>query len=905
MTNFYENNKGTPAATSTDAIKLIERGLGLNDDGSHNAIIEYTVVPTNEYIMRPTKNPDIKTYSTDYTKYGDPATFQNPGDMGAAWANFYGTDGTDGYYANWKSIAYPASGDPTTSNYPWLQLGYSYYYGNTTNPPTLLSQIKGMTEFIILARTSLNVYGIYATGSYIYTKNKDGSLSTASDAQFGNGFASFHITGACDSIWAGHRFQVGTKTSSSDPNQIIIDSGCVISGGQGLLVWSLNYDITNHGTFTGDTSNKIATTGTSNIAILFEGDTTAYGGITAPSGADNLTNASDGSIAGTATAIQIKTGAVNITNSGNITSSTDDTISILAGTNTVTNDATGQIGAISTGYGIYVQSGTASITNSNLIYGTDEAGVGVDGGTVTIVNSGTIQSSYPDTVASICLNGGTTTITNTGTIKGVEVKSGAVLNIGNNTLTLSDGVYTQNPGSTLKMTINSAADFGKIVSTANDALVFSTSSMYINIGGYIPNNTTFTNVISSTGVSVDAPDTITSSSPIFTFTGSEGTGDHVTLTAVRANSYNSFTSSSNAAAAGVVLNSIAASGNPQGDMLTVINNLDSMTSSGQINQALSTLTPNVDNSSPQVTQATQEQFVSTVLAHLDGFKNIINNLPEGFDVWASAFGSYIHQAEMSLSNGYNATIWGTAVGGDIQARDNFRVGLSSGFAQDFIRTKDSSCRTDIDSYQGTLYASYSKDAYFIDTALSFAYNSYDTRRQVALGALDRTATGDYNGQQYSGYIAGGYKFTGKNIELTPIASFLYSHLRLNSYAEDGAGALNLKVDAQDYNVAQTGLGIKAGYPFNIKAIYSKVTPELKFKWLYDWVGDAQQATSTFAGGGGSFSTQGFTPAQSSYDFGAKITVEREKNITISLCYDLEIKEDFYAHYGYADLRYRF
>ncbi|MDD5428491.1 MAG: autotransporter domain-containing protein [Candidatus Omnitrophica bacterium] len=905
MTKLYDDNKGTPAVTSTNAIKLIERGLGLNNDGTHNAIIEYTVAPTNEYLMRPTKNPDIKTYSKDYTTYGDPASFQNPGDMPNAWANFYGTDGTDGYYAHWKSQAYPASGDPTVNNYPWAQIGYSYFYGNTTNPPTLLSEIKGMTEFIILARTPLNVYGIYATGSYIFTKNKNGSFSTDSDAEFGNGFASFHLTGDCDSIWAGHRFQVGTKTSTSDPNQIIIDNGVTVSGGQGLLVWSLNYDITNHGTFTGNTANKIATTGTDNIAILFKGDTTAYGGIAAPTGSDTLTNASDGSITGTATAIRVEAGKVDITNDGIISSNTDDCISLLGGTNTITNNAAGQIGTTSTGYGVYVESGTASITNSNLIYGTDEAGIGVDGGTVTIVNSGTIQSSYPDTVAAIQLNGGTTTITNTGTIKGITIESDAVLDIGNGSLTLSDGIYTQKTGSTLRMTANSSTDFGNITSTACDAVVNTGSSVYVTVGGYIPNNTTFANVINSTGTTVAVPGTITTSSPVFSFAGSVGAGDHLSLTATRANSYASFATSSNASAAGAALNAIASAGNASGDMLTVLNDLDSLTSSAQINQALSTLTPNVDNSAPQVTQATQDQFVSTVLAHLDGLQNVIDNVTKGLDVWASGFGSYIHQDEMSTSNGYNATIWGTILGFDLPGVDGFRAGISGGFAQDFIRTKDSSSRTDIDSYQGTLYASYSKGPYYIDTAFSFAYNSYDTSRHVALGALDRIATGDYNGQQYSGYIAGGYKFTGKGVELTPIASFLYSHLRLNSYAESGAGALSLNVAGQDFDVAQTGLGMKVGYPVRVKAISSKVTPEFKFKWLYDWVGDAQQATSTFTGGGGSFSTQGFTPAQSSYDFGAKITLESDKNITLSLNYDLEIKEDFYGHYGYGNIRYRF
>jgi outer membrane autotransporter protein len=342
-----------------------------------------------------------------------------------------------------------------------------------------------------------------------------------------------------------------------------------------------------------------------------------------------------------------------------------------------------------------------------------------------------------------------------------------------------------------------------------------------------------------------------------------------------------------------------------GDMVTVLGALDSLTLGSQIDQSLNSLLPNTDNSATQTTQATLDQFLSTVFAHLDAIKNVTTSALKGQDVWTSGYGSYIHQDPMGTSNGYNATIWGTALGYDFPALDNLRVGLSGGFAQDFVRTKDSSARNNINSYQGTLYGSYAKDAYYVDTAFSFAYNTYDASRHVAVGTIDRTATGDYNGQQYSAYIGGGYKFTGKNIELTPLASFQYTHLRLNSYTESGAGAAGLNIDAQDYDVAQTGLGMKFGYPVTLKSGIGRLTPELKFKWLYDWVGDAQQATSTFTGGGGSFDTQGFKPAQSSYDFGAKLILETTSFITVSLSYDLELKENFYGHYGLAEVRYRF
>lgn len=1039
LTTFLTKN----SATSANVINLTERGLGLPLANTHSVIIEYTVeVADSNSLMRPTKNPDITSYNP--SKYGNSNTiypFVQPANMSdTAFSNF------EGFYANHLAGSYPSA-------YPWTQLGYTYFWGQTFSsyPPTIASQIKGMSEFVILPQTTVNIYGIYTIQSYIYTAN-NGSVFTpvTSGGQYGNGFASFDVTGPCDTIWAGSRFQANTRTSSSNPNQIIIETGKTVSGGQGILVWSLNYDVTNNGTISGPTAVKYNISGTDNIAILFEGDTsTTYGtpitsginrltnsgsissagtapiavevvngnsevnntgkiytegagvansysiylqngtntitnsnnsgakgyigqdataanysetGILIDSGSTTITNnsggtiygskyaikmaggtntinnyntvnspdtgiqvdggtttitnySSDGGIYGTATAaIAVNSnGTANITNSGQITASTGDAISILGGsnTNTIVNNTGGVITTtMGAGSGIVLQGAVNNITNYGSISSNGAYAMDVLSGTNTLVNSGTMDSLY-GVYPAIMLEGGTTTITNTGTIKGLTLKDNttAILNVGNNTLTISGPsgeTYSQGQGTTLRFAANSATDFGKVACTANAASVASASKVNVVTGGYIPNNTTFSNVIESTGAGVNVPGTISCSSPIFTFTGSNGTThDHLDLTATRANTYQGFTSNSNTAAAGSVLNTLAANNTATGDMVTVLGALDSLASSGQIDHALNSMLPNVDNSAPQVTQETLDQFLSTVFAHLDAINNVTNQALKGPDVWTSGYGSYIHQDAMGASNGYNASVWGTALGCDFCALDNLQLGFSGGFAQDFIRSKDSSDRNDVNNYQWALYGSYAKDAYYIDTAFSFAFNTYDESRHVTVGTLDRTATGDYNGEQYSAYIGGGYKFTAKNVELTPLASFQYAHLRLNSYTEVGAGALNLKVDSQDYDVAQTGLGMKLGYPMSLKNGIGKLTPELKFKWLYDWISDAQQATSTFTGGGGSFGTNGFTPAQSSYDFGAKLILETANFTTLSLNYNLEIKENFYGHYGLLEVRHRF
>jgi outer membrane autotransporter protein len=231
------------------------------------------------------------------------------------------------------------------------------------------------------------------------------------------------------------------------------------------------------------------------------------------------------------------------------------------------------------------------------------------------------------------------------------------------------------------------------------------------------------------------------------------------------------------------------------------------------------------------------------------------------------------------------------------------MGFGGGYAHNRIRGLDSSSRTDAESYQGHLYGNLSRGAYTLDAILSFGQNLYDASRPVRFGTIDRTAKGDYTGQQYSGYLEGGYTLKGSGLALTPLVSLQYQRLHLGGYTETGADALNLTVEGQDYNLFQSGLGAKLAYP--ILTASGRFIPEVHAKWLYDFIGDRQETTTQLAGGGTAFATGGLDPAQSSYNAGAKLTWMVKDNVTVSVSYDLGLKEGFAGHSGHLHVRYAF
>lgn len=791
-----------------NVVTLLERGLGMSATGTHDAIIEYAV--DTQYLMRPTRNPDISVYTP--SKYGQNLPFEKPAGMSDDTFNNF-----KAYYTNWLAQAYYGS-----SPFPFTQLGYTFFWGNGTSP----ADIEGMTEFILLGQTPVDIYGIYATGSYIYTRNDGTDFSTAATASYGNGFASFKIDGGCDTVWAGHRFQKNVRTAIATPNQIVIEPGGSITGGQGLLVWSLNYDVINNGTISGATADKIGIAGSSNIAVLFKGDTsTAYGTPITTAGAVNrLTNA--GTISSPGTAIKAEAG---------------DTV--------ITNNPGGTISGV-----IAIQTGSGNDT------------VTINGGRV----SGTIDLG-------------------TGT-DSMNIAGGAAarldLNLNRNTMNTASVINVET------VTIADNTNFG--VTLAGPAVRNNDRFLVVDAG-------TLTTTPGNLVVLGDA------STPMVSFSAAKD-GGKLYLVASRNNTY--YRDASGNPSLGAALDGLANSAT--GDLANVLGALDR---SGSAANALQ-LEPGADGDQGTVEAGfgTASRFLETTTSRIaqviagNGSHGAGTGISTGdealkWGVWAQGFGSYLKQDPRGTAMGYTAHIWGTSLGIDRLVSHHSLFGVSGGFARTHIRTSDSGTGTDASSYQGNLYASYFRDAWRVDGIVSCAYNRYDGSRHIVFGGVDRTATSNYGGYQYSGYIEGGYTITGGGWNITPLVSLRYSHLHLDAYTEEGAGSLNLSVDSRSYDMFQSGLGTSLSRPFLWQG--SRLIPEFHLKWFYDFIGDRQQATSTFTGGGASFSTGGYDPPRSSLNAGARLTLINRYGVTVSLNYDLELKKDFYSHAGYANIRFIF
>ena len=140
---------------------------------------------------------------------------------------------------------------------------------------------------------------------------------------------------------------------------------------------------------------------------------------------------------------------------------------------------------------------------------------------------------------------------------------------------------------------------------------------------------------------------------------------------------------------------------------------------------------------------------------------------------------------------------------------------------------------------------------------------------------------------------------------TPLASVQFTRLDIDGYTETGAGGINLAVDDDEINFLQTGLGGRITFPTRT-AGGTRVIPEIRALWLFDILGEEQSSVARFTGGGTAFTSNGPDPAQHGAQTGVGLRVsDPGSNVSLSVNYDAEYRQDFLGHSGQLTLRVGF
>ena len=363
------------------------------------------------------------------------------------------------------------------------------------------------------------------------------------------------------------------------------------------------------------------------------------------------------------------------------------------------------------------------------------------------------------------------------------------------------------------------------------------------------------------------------------------------------------------------MNAIQVAGTTAGsDMATVANTFDSYTAS-QLAAALPKLAPQTTLATTGAAMgatSTAMNLVSTRMAALRGDSTVLANNTEGVSAgnergkaaWIRAFNTNNKQSQLSGFSGYKSGTYGFAFGSDVELQGDKTVGLAFTYAQTKVEQKDAAIgnTSDVKSYGLTVYGSQQMGDAYVDGMLGYAMHQNDSRR---LAALDRVATASYNANQLSARVSSGYRFKVLDkVTFTPMASLELGRYDQAGYTESGANAINLRVNSLSQNRTKGGVGFRiTDEKTTAKGLVFR--PEVNAMLYKDFNDAGADVTSSFTGGGSSFTTAGQKLKTTSYNVGTGVTFLQGKTGQLGVMFNYEGREGFSGYSAQLQGRFAF
>jgi len=668
-------------------------------------------------------------------------------------------------------------------------------------------------------------------------------------------------------------------------NPVGVTSG-VDTTGPGTLTVGSNQDVNTGndagGAITTDAANtaNVVFTGTSNVTGFVGKTGTTFLNIAAGANASTVTFG--GPVYAT-TFSESGTGTVNF--NGGFTSNTGSTM-----------DFAGN-GFINVGPGQTVK---AAITNS----------AGANTGTLTLNGNSILDGAVgaASGLKQINVVGGNALITG-------QVKAGTY-NLGTNTLNVA-GAFAVPVAGTINTTIFSQAIYGKVV-PIGAATIGNALQVNVNVTGPITNGTSF-NIVDSTSGTNGSTVTATSNTLRYTFSAVPTANGRVIITTTQIPLAVVVTPVVVPPAVTPVAPLIIA---PVIDALPVtpttapvLTAITLLPTATAVASALAQLGPSTTNLvSPRVSYRATQRFQDLWGDYMEKTQEACDLIGQSKDrqrrqladasacrandmrshVWGTAFGYFGEQDTVKGFEGYDFHILGAMLGYDVPLSEATRAGVGLRYARSTLNGQASDTHGRINSYQATAYLGYAPGPWFADAAFVYGFDDYSGSRRIVFPGVDSTAKANYGGHQYTGYGTAGYHFyvgDGRTV-ITPYATLQYTRLHVAAYSETGGGAIDLNVNAQNYEFAQAGVGAKLARAFPLSGD-QVVRPELHANWLRSLGGETMKDTAGFVSGGPTFAVVGLKPNRNTYDVGAGVVLAKTGAWSLEGVYDYQWRADSY------------
>ena len=275
----------------------------------------------------------------------------------------------------------------------------------------------------------------------------------------------------------------------------------------------------------------------------------------------------------------------------------------------------------------------------------------------------------------------------------------------------------------------------------------------------------------------------------------------------------------------------------------------------------------------------------------------------GFDpttpnrIWAMGARDWADLSSDGDQVGFDADIFGAALGYDFVLTENWLAGLALGFSNTDTTSKNGGRATmDSDTWFISLYGAFNYDAWQVDASLSYGQSDNSTRtRYPAFGV--RTE-GDFDAEHYGANLNIGYEIDlTENLWLTPFVGLNYYHGEQDSYTEDQAGFTKTlspwarHISGGDYDSLQIPVGVRLSGLWQLTDAAS-LAPELSIAYAHEFMDEGGEITARLIDGRDSWTADGIEPGREALLLNAAINLNINQNVEIGAGYSLELRDQY-------------
>ncbi|HOX17310.1 MAG TPA: autotransporter domain-containing protein [Spirochaetales bacterium] len=308
--------------------------------------------------------------------------------------------------------------------------------------------------------------------------------------------------------------------------------------------------------------------------------------------------------------------------------------------------------------------------------------------------------------------------------------------------------------------------------------------------------------------------------------------------------------------------------------------------SGAVFSRLSALEPSGASASPTLDRATIKRLGHSTASPARSGSSA--KAEHGF--WLSGFGQWGRSSPDE--GGFNFSVSGTVAGWDATFGHCLSAGIGAGYSG--IETVLDSGTSRTDGMTGSAYAAWVPGTLRFDGALAWTRQLHVLSREIEFGTIDRVASSDHSGDAINAAFGAGLTLGAGAFSLSPSLRARYVYVSEEAFTETGADSVSLAVAARSDHSLCSDLGLALA--FELGSGPRGISADLSALWRHDFLSGSAPIEASFADAPDEpFLTQPPVQAADGFLVGAGLLIKTGTGFSVSLRYDCEIRDGFYAN----------